>query len=193
MSGDFVCFLEERSAQELLRVIIPKVITIDHNNIKFISFEGKNDLDKNIERKIAFYRVPHSVFLVMRDQDSENCTEVKQRLLGKIGAAKRGRVKVRIACRELESFYLGDLSAVEHGLEMRGLTKKATTRPFRNIDDHITPSHTLEQMTKNRYQKIAGSRSIAPHLKLDNTNRSRSFCALLQAIRDLHRVYQASS
>lgn len=55
-------------------------------------------------------------FIVMRDQDSGDCYQIKDRLLNLSREAGRPNALVRIACKELESFYLGDLNAVEQGL-----------------------------------------------------------------------------
>jgi hypothetical protein len=89
---------------------------------------------------------------------------------------------VRIACRELESFYLGDLQAVESGLGVSGLAGKQNKAKFRDPDRLSSPSRELEKLTGNRYQKIAGTRAIAPYLDL-RAPRSRSFHHLLRAIR----------
>lgn len=66
---------------------------------------------------------PDSVFLVMRDQDRADCRDVKARLQDLVRATgKQDKTLIRIACHELESFYLGDLEAVEKSrLGMRGL------------------------------------------------------------------------
>lgn len=57
---------------------------------------------------------PDSVFLVMRDQDRADCRDVKARLQDLVRATgKQDKTLIRIACHELESFYLGDLEAVE--------------------------------------------------------------------------------
>jgi hypothetical protein len=43
----------------------------------------------------------------------------------------------------------------------------------------------LERLTGKKYQKIQGSRDIAPFLKLDGTNASHSFNVLISGIRNL--------
>lgn len=71
-----VFLLEEKSAKEMLDVIVPKILPegVSH---KCIPFEGKSDLENNIARKMRGWLKPNSVFLVMRDQDSGDCKEVK--------------------------------------------------------------------------------------------------------------------
>jgi len=66
--------------------------------------------------KTSGWQLPESVFVIILDQDSSDCHVVKQRLFELCTQAKKGDALIRVACRELESFYLGDLVAVEKGL-----------------------------------------------------------------------------
>ena len=77
--------------------------------VRYVVFDGKQDLEKQLEKKIRGYLNPEARFIVLRDQDAEDCRAVKKRLLKKCHRTGRTECKVRIACRELESFYLGDL------------------------------------------------------------------------------------
>ena len=79
-------------------------------------FEGKRDLDKRLGRKIRGYRKPGAQFMILRDQDSGDCMAIKQQLRGLIPEHRHNDCVIRIVCRELESFYLGDLRAVEQGM-----------------------------------------------------------------------------
>jgi hypothetical protein len=145
-------------------------------------FEGKQDLEKQLSRRIRGYLNPHARFIVMRDQDNGDCKKIKESLSNLCAGAHRSRIKVRIACRELESFYLGDLRAVESGLGIPGLATRQDKAKFRDPDQLLSPARELEKLTGNRYQKVGGSRAIAPHLNLD-TPRSRSFRHLIHAVR----------
>ena len=92
---------------------------------------------------------------------------------------------IRIACRELESFYLGDLAAVEQGLNLTGLAKLQGNQKFRDPDRLVNAAEELKKITKNTYQKLSGSRSIAPYLRLDEAHRSTSFKALITGLQRL--------
>ena len=177
-----VCLLEEPSAKEMLKVVLPKILP-DEIGLKFIVFEGKQDLEKQIKRKLRSWLAPDSYFLVMRDQDSGDCHTVKNGLIEKVEqAGKTGSSLIRIACRELESFYLGDLLAVEQGLELSGIAKQQHKAKYRYPDNVANAKDELVRITKNQYKEISGSRAIAPHLKLDRTNRSTSFNILLDGV-----------
>lgn len=52
----------------------------------------------------------------MCDQDSSDCLNLKAELVEQCPEATRDRVIVGIICRELGSWYFGDLTAVEDAL-----------------------------------------------------------------------------
>jgi hypothetical protein len=182
---NLVFLLEEPSAKEMLMGVLPKILP-DNVDVRYMVFEGKQDLEKQLERKLKLWQKPNSVFLVMRDKDGGDCAIIKQRLAEKvIASGKQDVTLVRIACTELESFYLGDLAAVEKGLELSGLAKLQLKKTFRVSDMFSNAKQELEKITKQKYQEISGSRAIAPHLKTDGSNCSHSFNVLLTGITKL--------
>jgi len=119
---ELVFFLEEESAKALLTGLLPRLLPTDRPiETRFIVFEGKQDLDRQIERKLRGYLNRRASFIVLRDQDRADCRKVKRALVARCIEAGRPDTVVRIACRELEAFYLGDLRAVELGLRVGGL------------------------------------------------------------------------
>jgi hypothetical protein len=181
-----IFLLEEPSAAEMLKGILPKILPDGaHREIQteFKIFEGKQDLEKNITRTLKAWLTPSCSFIIMRDQDSGDCFEVKNKLLRLCHAANRNDISVlvRIACRELESFYLGDLEAVERGIGLSGLASLQKKKKYREPDRLSSPSTILERLVHGKYAHISGSRAIAPYLTIDK-NRSRSFKALVAGI-----------
>lgn len=181
---ELVFLLEEASAKALLDSLLPRI----NKNIAFrcIPFEGKQDLEKQLVRKIRAYQNLQARFIILRDQDNNpDCTQLKQNLLDLCRqSGKADRCLIRIACKELETFYLADLKAVEQALQLQNIAKQQNNQKFRNPDALGNPSNELRRLTKNRYQKIAGSRAIGEYLDLDN-KRSSSFKHLVEAIRGL--------
>lgn len=180
-----IFFLEEPSAEEMLKGILPKILP-EEVFPEYKVFEGKQDLEKRLPILLKAWRVPDCSFLVMRDQDSGDCRVIKAKLasLCQSAAGNYTPILIRIACRELESFYLGDLAAVQKGLGISGLTEKQNIKKFREPDKLGNPSGELKWLTAGNYQKILGSRAIAPHLDLEG-NRSHSFRVLVSGIRKL--------
>lgn len=182
---ELVFLLEERSAEAMLRTLLPRILNTDIQ-FRCIPFEGKQDLKKQMVRKIRAYQNENARFIVLRDQDSHpDCKAVKRKLIELCEiSGKAPKCLVRIACKELETFYLADLQAVENALGMKGLSRSQKSKKFREPDRLGSPSKELKTLTNDRYEKIAGSRAIGKHLQLDNS-RSPSFSSLLSAIRRL--------
>jgi len=178
-----VCFLEEPSAREMLKGVLPRLLPEDVECI-YVVFEGKQDLEKQLVRKLRSWLRPNSFFLVMRDQDAADCTIVKNKLVNLCAEADKSDALVRIACHELESFYFGDLDAVEKGLGLANLAGHKRKAKYRVPDSIINPCDELVKLTGGVYQNILGSRSIAPYLSLDN-NTSHSFSVLLSGLERL--------
>ena len=180
---ELVFLLEEASAKAMLESMLPRMLA-ENIHVRCIPFEGKQDLEKQLTRKIRAYQNPHARFIVLRDQDNHpDCSVVKQKLIKLCAeSGKADQCVVRIACKELETFYLADLHAVEQALQINGLTTKQKTKKFRTPDSLGSPSGELKKLTQQRYEKVAGSREIGKHLNLEN-ERSPSFRNLLGAIR----------
>lgn len=90
---------------------------------------------------------------------------------------------VRIACQELEAWYLGEPDALAdaYGIDnLRGIGSRAR---FRNPDTVVRPSTAVRQLVP-RFQKTDVARRLAQHLSLQR-NRSPSFQALIQGIQNL--------
>lgn len=178
---ELVFCLEEESAKVMLEGVLPRLLK-DQFVVRYIVFQGKQDLERQLPRKLRCYSNLQARFLVLRDQDSHpSCRDLKTRLIELCNQAGKPHALVRIACRELESFYLADLAAVELGLCVTGLVKSQPTKKFRAPDYLGSPSRELTLLTKGKYQKVGGSRAIGAHLQLDNA-RSVSFSNLLSGI-----------
>ncbi len=181
--SNFVFLLEEPSAKEMLKAILPKILENKYEYF-FIVFEGKSDLEKNIVIKIRSWKRPNSKFIILRDRDSGNCYEIKKSLKEKCREAGREDCLIRIACCELESWYLGDLDAIEKGLNVHGISSKKNIKKYSRPDDLNNAAEELSKLTKNVYQKINGSRKIAPYLDPDN-NFSKSFNVFINGLRKM--------
>jgi len=182
---ELVFFLEEPSAREMLEGVLPRLLPPDVMP-RYVVFQGKQDLHKRLGKKLKGWIKQDVKFVVLRDKDSGDCVETKKQLLAICQDANRDDVLIRIACHELESWYLGDLSAVEKGLDIGGLAKNQDSRKYRDPDHLSNPYQELKRQTKQAYQKVSGSRNIGIHLSLgDNHNRSHSFKVFISGIRRL--------
>lgn len=180
---ELVFFLEERSAQEMLNGVLPRLLG-ENTPFRCVPFEGKQDLEKQLGKRLRNWRNPNALFVVLRDQDNADCVAVKQRLTEICRAAGKPNTLVRIVCHELESWFLGDLQAVESGLGMHGLARQQQKKGFKDPDRLQNPKQELKRLTQNKYQQILGSREIGRHMSLAG-NRSTSFNAFIAGVNRL--------
>lgn len=179
-----VFLLEEESARHMLEGLLPRFLP-QGMHVRYIVFEGKQDLRQQLARRLRGWRAPDTRFVVLHDQDSSNCHELKEQLQEICRQSGRPETLVRIACRELESFYLGDLEAVEQAFGLRGLARQQDSRKFREPDLLNNAAQELGKLTRGAYQKLRGSREIGLRLRVDGCNRSVSFRHLLTGIKHL--------
>ena len=179
---ELVFFLEEPSAKAMLEGVVPRLLD-DSINVRYVVFEGKQDLEKRLPRRLRGWQNPHARFLVMRDQDSGDCYEIKCNLAGICERAGRPDALIRIACHELESFYLGDLNAVAAAIGPQKLAKQQNNAKYRDPDRLNNAAQELKRIART-YQKLSGSRAIGPALSLDE-NQSQSFNQLIGGIKRL--------
>ena len=180
--NELVFLLEERSMQEVLQVVVPPLVP-EHVTCRFIPHEGKHDLEKSIPRKLRAWQVPGAQFVVVRDKDAGDCKKVKKKLAQLCTNGHRPDTLVRIVCHHLEAWFLGDLAAVEKAYELNGVAKRQGERKFCDPDRLVNAEDELRRLV-SEYQKIGGSRIIAPHLTID-ANKSHSFNVFLDGVRRL--------
>lgn len=176
---NLVFFLEEPSAKAFLQGILPKVIGPDIN-CQYVVFEGKQDLERRLPIRLKSWLDKDAKFIVMRDQDNSDCKAIKQSLRKKCIDAGKNDVLIRIACHELETFFLGDLFAVSQAFNNEKIAKNQSKSKFRNPDRLSNPSEEIKKLIPT-YQKVAGARAIAPYLSQEH-NCSTSFKALITGI-----------
>jgi hypothetical protein len=183
-----VFLLEEPSARELLKGVVPRLVPTDVH-VEYLAFQGKQDLERNIPKKISAWKRPNSVFVVIRDQDSApDCKTVKKKLTDLVNQSGKPAL-VRVACRTLEAWVAGDLSAVAQAFGAPNLVSNQNKQKFRDPDALGSPYEELRRLVPT-YQKIDGAQRVGALLSLDS-NASTSFGFLCRGIRDLFTAEQA--
>lgn len=171
--------------REVLEVFLPQLLS-QQVEFQLITHKGKQHLEKSISHRLREWQKPNTHFVVVRDQNSSDCVKLKQRLKDLCQQAGKPDTLIRIVCHELESWFLGDLAAVEKAFQITGLTKQQNTQKFRNPDRLANASEELTKLVKG-YEKRLGARAIAPHLDLTN-NRSQSFQAFISGVQKLAQL-----
>ncbi|MBF4472803.1 DUF4276 family protein [Flavobacterium sp. HJJ] len=182
--------VEEPSMKEFLTILLPNVLDNQWNlneNYFIRSFEGKNDLQKNIPSKVKFLsnwnHEPVGV-VIMQDQDSSDCKILKKKLLDSCSQNGDCPKLVRIICRELESWYLGDFVAVNRAYPSFKYQNYINKSKFR-IPDNCNAFDEIKKIVPD-FQKVGGAKKIAPFINVE-TNKSESF---QQTISGLIRFFE---
>ncbi len=173
--------LEERSAKLFLDALLPRILPSDIQYLT-IAHEGKQDLRRSIPKKIKGWQQPGDRFIVVHDQDSNDCRSLKAELELLCHSAGRSDVKIRIACHELEAWYLGDLASLDqtYGTQLQRLKN---SRLFRAPDAVVNPSKELSNRIP-AFSKTDAARRIGRVIDLES-NGSYSFRLLVETVRQL--------
>jgi hypothetical protein len=181
-----VILTEEPSMKVFLETLLGRAYPELPLTIK--AYRGKQDLEKNVAHFLRAWRTPDSRFIVIHDQDSWDCVELKRRLTAICDSVRPG-VAVRIACRELESWYWGDIAALEAGFNKQGLQRLAHKRNYRVPDNIVHPKNELKHYLP-QYEQQAGARAIAEHMDICR-NTSHSFRVFIDKVDEFVRNYAA--
>jgi len=174
-----VFLLEEPSARDLLEGLLPRLLPTDLH-VQYLVFEGKQDLEKNIIRKMKHWLVPNSFFVILRDQDAADCRTVKAKLANLVAQTGRQRTMVRVVCRELESWVVGDWRAVASAFDRPSLVAQELKEAHRHPDQLVRPIEALRALLPE-YQKRDGARRVG-ELLVPARNRSASFQAFCSGL-----------
>ena len=175
-----VFMVEELSMKALLDIILPRVLP-DGTEWLIIPHNGKGDLHASIALKLRGWSIPDDKFIIVHDQDSNDCIRLKNELAS-LCSNGRNECLIRIVCIELESWYFGDLSAVSsaYGKDLSSLVAK---RKYRIPDKLSNAKRELRKLIP-AYQPVSGATKIALHMNVDN-NTSHSFNVFIAGIRKI--------
>ncbi len=176
-----VFLVEEPSMADLLDQLLPRLFP----NLEFrcVPHEGKSDLEGSLVRKLRRWRTPGVRFVIMRDQNGGDCHAVKARLEALCSRAGRSDSLVRVVCRELEAWYVGDadaLTAIFPGAA-RPIRQLRKSR-FRNPDTVVRPASALTKLIPG-FRKRAAATAMGQ--VLSRRNRSRSYQVFLEGVERL--------
>jgi hypothetical protein len=180
--------VEERSMEQFLKEFLPRILPegfVIGQNCIIKPHNGKSDLQNKIPNTVRAYRnYPWPVrLLVIQDQDSSDCIQLKQQLTQLIRANNPHiPFLVRIACRELENWYLGDLTAVEQVYPRSNASRYAHRAKFRN-PDRLTGSEEMRALSAE-FTKTDCARRMGTIIDVQ-TNRSVSFGHLVTGLQRL--------
>lgn len=193
--------LEEPSATEALRILLPKIIGAQAT-YDIHPFQGKTDLLGKLPRRLRGYKHWQGDLrvLLLIDRDDQDCRQLKAQLEAiahstgvatKSAPAPDGRFLVinRIVVRELEAWFFGDVAALVTAYP-RLSRKKLSKAKYRDPDAISDTWEALEKVLQEvgehlgGLEKIRAAREIAAHMD-PQRNRSASFCLFRDTLLEL--------
>jgi len=178
-----IFLLEEPSMKEFLESFLPRAIP--DLNFLCVWHEGKRDLEKSIPRKLRGWKEPGAHFVIVRDNDGAPCKRVKAKLVKLCKQGGRPTTLVRIACQELESWYLGEPDALAAAFGDDKLRDLAVKARYRDPDAVARPSDEMQRLVP-QFQKIDAARRMGAALTVSGSaSRSHSFQVFLASVRQL--------
>ena len=117
--------------------------------------------------------------MIVQDQDSADCKKLKESLL-ELARPSGREVLVRIACKELEAWYWGDLNAISKAYG-KSITELQRKRKYREPDKIENPKDELRKLIP-KHQQLDGARKISAHMDIQN-NTSESFQVFVQGVK----------
>ncbi len=179
---------------ELLQIILPNMLSDEWKlgyNVFIRKHQGKSDLQKSIPMKLkTFSQWNEPVgFIILHDQDSNNCVDLKRKLQELCKPYEKLPVLIRIVCRELEAWYLGDMNAIQQAYPAFKAKTFQGKSKFRN-PDMCNAKNELKKILPS-YQETSSTRLIAPYLDYQ-VNKSESFHQFLLGIQSFIHKMSAS-
>jgi hypothetical protein len=177
--------VEEASMKNFLSGILPKILPDGYQlnlNCFIREHQGKQDLKKSIPIKIRAFKHYKKFIkvIIIHDQDSSDCKVLKAELQKLANTISGVPSLVRIACKELEAWYIGDIDALEAMYPQFKANRYRNWSVFKN-PDICNASDELRKLIP-RFQKGIASKEITKHINLDK-NKSKSFNHLITGIK----------
>jgi hypothetical protein len=187
-----IFLVEDYSMRKFLEGILPRLgFKEDFFEIKH--HRGKEDLISNLRQIIPSLSKRAQQIIVIIDQDKQDCVVLKDKIKKKMAYCSC-EYKIRIACYELEAWFLGDMEAIAKCSSRFKAGFFQGKKKYRDIDNIEKPSRVIEEIVsdwKERYaSKPQFAKTIAPFVSLERknfkkANRSHSFQVLLETLYEL--------
>ena len=174
---------------DLLEQLLPRLFPT--LAFQAVPHKGKGHLERSIPSKLRAWQEPGVRFVVLRDQNSADCRQVKGTLSDLCGQGGRPDTLVRVVCRELEAWYIGskDVLAQAFPEDSRRITRELRRARFRDPDAVVRPAEALADLLP-RFRKRATA--LAMGQLLTRESGSRSYQVFLEGIERLLQAEDAA-
>lgn len=175
--------------QRALEILLPKVLPSSYKlgeNCFLRPHNGKSDLKHSIPKKVKVFSRYYepTKLVILHDQDSNDCKTLKRDLMRLCKENGDCPVLIRIPCRELEAWYLGDMEAIEQAYPRFKAKQFRNKEKFRN-PDLCQASSELKKIIPT-FQKGIAAKAIPKFMRIDE-NTSPSFKQFVNGLKNFLR------
>lgn len=187
--------LEEASMEPVIKIVISQLQSLNNISIEYSikTHQGKQDLENSLGKTIpALTKQPNASILIIRDKDSGDCIQIKQNIENIIKSKITVPYKIRIACHELENWFLGDLEAIEFAFSRFNKNKIVGKKEYSNVDEIVNPIDRLLKIIPDykgirHISKVSNAEKISQYMVISK-NKSTSFQHTVLAIKELQNI-----
>jgi len=179
-------FTEELSLKKVLDNILPKILPSE-THFRIYPHQGKEDLQRALTTTLpSISIIPGSKILITRDQDNNDCVVLKKQIYDLVNGNCACDFSIRIICKELEAWFLGDMEAIEKAYPRFKLGHYINKAEYRNVDRiHYANKQLLriipEFSGRESLPKLEVSENISQYMEIEK-NKSISFIHTIKAI-----------
>ena len=157
---------------------------IERSEWKIIPHQGKNHLLDDLPRTFQTQAGlgGDRKIVVLCDQDSDDCRELKRKIRDKVPAKLRDRTLIRVVCCELEAWYLGDKDALIAAYPDCGRIGSGDWS--KNPDGFRRPSSKIKEKARG-FDKVVAGEKVSGKIRNLKDNRSPSFRVFVSGLRGL--------
>ncbi len=169
-----VFLVEDLSMRKFLEGILLR-LGFESHHFRIKHHQGKEDLIRNLDKVVKKESKEANFLFVLVDQDKRNCYEFKKEIKEKMQNCACN-YKIRIACYELEAWFLGDMDAIKQ------CSQKFKPDFFRNKEKY----RNMPDLKKIYSRKDKFASEISKHINLESkVNKSHSFNVFLETIKSI--------
>lgn len=180
--------VEDFSMKVFLEGVLPR-LAFEKDKFEIKAHRGKEDLITNLKKIVPSLSKSAQQVIILIDQDRTDCKKLKNDIVEKMCNCAC-EYKIRIACYELETWFLGDMEAIAKCSPRFKPHFYQNKRKYCNAIDKIKkPSDIIKKIVpdweKNYLSKPKFASEIAQCIALETKNRSHSFNVFLRTLKNI--------
>lgn len=184
-----IFLVEDYSMRKFLEGILPR-LGFEKHKFEIKHHRGKEDLISHLDKIIPSLSKRAQQIIVIVDQDKQDCVTLKNKIKKKMARCSC-EYKIRIACYELEAWFLGDMKAIAKCSTRFKASAFQAKKKYRDVDNIEKPSSVIERIVPDWKDKYGSKPKFAEEIasfisletqNLEQSNRSHSFHVLLKTL-----------